>query len=176
MDDQHEGRLVFEYFKKRPWGFFVEVGANHPTRRSQTWFLEQKGWKGLLVEPNPVLCEQLRALRPNSQVFEMALASDSEIGEADLHLGVADGHSALKPQVGTALAGKTIRVAVKTLSWVMESTQPKELDFVSIDVEGMELDVLRGFDLRRWQPKLLVIEDFLINHQIHRYRSEERRV
>ena len=164
-----ESELVFEYFRRRPNGFFVEVGANHPTRRSQTWFLEQQGWRGLLVEPNPVLCEELRTDRPNSRVFEMALGSSREVGEADLHLAVADGHSALRPQVGTALSGKTIRVGVQTLDWVMEQAAPKELDFVSIDVEGMELEVLHGFDLCRWRPKLLVIEDMFVNHQKHRY-------
>ncbi len=169
-----ESELVFEYFKKRPNGFFVEVGANHPTRRSQTWFLEQQGWKGLLVEPNPALCEQLRTSRPNSQVFEMALGADYDVGEADLHIGKADGHSALKPRVSTVLTGQRIRVTVKTLDWVMENAGPKEVDFVSIDVEGMELEVLRGFDLGRWQPKLLVIEDMFVNHQTHRYVKAQK--
>jgi FkbM family methyltransferase len=164
-----ESRLVFEYFQKRSQGFFVEVGANRPRTLSQTWFLEEQGWKGILVEPNPKLCQLLREQRIHSQVFEMALCSPADVGEADLYLAYGSGHSAIKPEPGAVLTGERIRVAMRTLDWVLEEGRPGEIDFISIDVEGMELEVLRGFDLARWRPKLLFIEDIFVNHQKHSY-------
>lgn len=168
-DDQYESRLVFEYFMRRQTGVFVEVGANHPRTWSQTCFLEQRGWRGVLVEPNAKLCVDLRQQRPKSLVFEMAVGSPFDGGEADLHLGFSDGHSAIKPQPGAALTGETIKVALRTLDGVLEQAGVGKVDFVSIDVEGMELGVLRGFDLGRWQPKLVVIEDTFVNHHKPRY-------
>jgi hypothetical protein len=67
-----ESRLVWEFFGRRHDGVFVEVGANHPTEGSQTWFLEQQGWSGVLVEPNPELQELLREKRPRSRVVQAA--------------------------------------------------------------------------------------------------------
>ena len=46
-----ESELVWNFFGNSPKGTFVEVGANHPTERNQTWFLESRGWGGILIEP-----------------------------------------------------------------------------------------------------------------------------
>jgi len=63
----HEMRLVAAFFGDIK-GFFVEVGANDPRERSQTWHLEQAGWTGLLIEPQPDLAAKLRAMR-SAKVF-----------------------------------------------------------------------------------------------------------
>ncbi len=63
-----EQRLVQLFFGELREGYFVEVGANEPKRSSQTWHLEQRGWHGVLVEPIPELCEDLRKNRPSSIV------------------------------------------------------------------------------------------------------------
>ena len=55
-----EQELVRKFFKHAPSGFFVEVGANRPRQESQTWHLEQLGWTGVLIEPQPDLAEDLR--------------------------------------------------------------------------------------------------------------------
>ncbi len=167
-----ESELVFKYFQCRARGFFVDIGANHPTERSQTWFLEQQGWTGILVEPNPRLCRLLREQRPRSQVCEMALCAPENVGEANLHLGVSDRHSALKPEPGMSLTTETIRVKMATLDSVLESARVTGIDFVSLDVERMELDVLRGFDLARWQPKLILIEEMFLSYAKHRYLKQ----
>ena len=164
-----ESKLVWEYFRKRNHGFFVEVGANEPKSDSLTYFLEQQGWNGILIEPNPNLCRALREQRPRSQVFETAVCAPADVGEADLHLSPGGGgHSAIRPEPGVELGGGCIRVAMKTLDQVLEEGHANEIDFISLDVEGMEIDVLRGFDLGRWKPGLILIEDFFDNHEKHR--------
>jgi len=75
-----ESELVWNYFGNRHDGIFVEVGANHPVNRSQTWFLESKGWSGVLIEPNPDLCELLRDQRPKSRVFQVAVGEPVKTG------------------------------------------------------------------------------------------------
>ncbi|HEY0223897.1 MAG TPA: hypothetical protein VGC38_05220, partial [Pseudolabrys sp.] len=58
----HEMQMVAAFFGDAK-GYFVEVGANEPRVRSQTWHLEQSGWTGLLIEPQPELARELRATR-----------------------------------------------------------------------------------------------------------------
>src|SRR5689334_2098633 len=67
-----ETALVLEFMGNRKEGFFLDVGANDPQNGSQTWVLEQQGWRGILVEPLPELCERLRQARPKSKVFQIA--------------------------------------------------------------------------------------------------------
>jgi hypothetical protein len=74
----HEVRLIGEFFGAAK-GFFVEVGANDPYARSQTWHLEQSGWTGVLVEPQPDLADKLRAMR-TAMVFAVACSSPEEAG------------------------------------------------------------------------------------------------
>src|SRR5262245_25285955 len=67
-------------------GYFVEVGANDPRERSQTWLLEQSGWTGVLIEPQPHLAADLR-LRRKAKVFQVACSSPENAGrELPLHL------------------------------------------------------------------------------------------
>jgi FkbM family methyltransferase len=167
-----ESKLVFEYFKGRERGKFVDVGANHPKNHSQTWFLEQQGWSGILVEPHPKLCQLLREQRPRSTVADVAVCAPGDTGHVDFYLAQRGSHSAIKPEPGTPLTGEVIKIVAKTLDSVLEELHAGEIDFLSLDIEGMELDALRGFNLAYWQPKLILIEDFFLNHQKHRYLKQ----
>jgi hypothetical protein len=62
-----------------------------------------------------------------------------------------------------------VRVPVRTLDAIFDEAGIKQIDFISIDVEGMELDVLRGLSSERFQPKLILLEDFFYNHTKHRF-------
>jgi FkbM family methyltransferase len=153
-----EDLLAWSYFDRKPTGFFVEVGANHPTRLSQTWFLEQQGWKGILVEPLPVCCQELRAVRKNSQVIQAAAGAQS--GQAVLNVASADVWSHLGASKGMDVVAQ-IPVAVRTLEDILHECQAPHVDLLSIDTEGMELDVLRGLNLAKHRPSLLLIEDHM---------------
>lgn len=159
--EDKERELVWEYVKKWTPGFFVEVGANDPQFLSQTWHLEQKGWRGILVEPLPERADELRKKRPGSQVFEVACGSPEQVGEAKFYIGEADQLSSLQKHIDDPnVHYKTsITVKVRTLDSILEEAKAERVDFISIDTEGTELDVLKGFSLERWKPRLLLIED-----------------
>ena len=156
--DQHSLR-VWEFFDQRADGCFVEIGANHPTQFSQTWLLETKGWSGVLVEPNPELCQALRAQRPRSRTFQAAVGSPGMVGEMDLFLGMSDQHSTLAPERGDPVTGAKVRVPVRTLDSILAEASLDKIDFLSIDVEGLELEVLQGLSLNKFSPRLILIED-----------------
>jgi FkbM family methyltransferase len=163
-----EDSLILKFFEGKTDGFFVEVGANDPEAISQTLLLERKGWRGILVEPNSKYRDRLRSLRPQSQVFQVACGSPEQCGKALLLLNDA-GSRLAPPSEGLPVAGYE-EVQVMTLDEILKQAGNPRMDFLSIDVEGFELEVLRGFDLERHQPRLLLIEDNFLNRlKVHRH-------
>jgi FkbM family methyltransferase len=153
-------------------GYFVEVGANEPRARSQTWHLEQAGWTGVLIEPQPALAAKLRAER-SAKVFAVACSSPANAGRT-LPLHVAGPLSSLdRARMAPGATPETvIEVPVRTLDSVLaEAGAPARFDFLSIDVEGHEIEVLRGFDIARWRPQLILLEDHVGDLSKHRFLS-----
>jgi len=169
--DIEEKELVWKFFGQSRTGLFVEVGANDPVAGSQTWHLEQNGWRGVLVEPQSAHFAKLREQRKNSQVFQVACSSPDLEGEMDLLLADQDGSSTLRRQRdthGTHFVG-TERVKVTTLDKVLQSAGVAKIDFLSLDVEGHEIEVMRGLDFARYQPALILIEDGVRDLSKHRF-------
>ncbi len=166
---QEEEKLVRDFFGGEA-GYFVEVGANHPTEGSQTWHLEQAGWTGVLIEPQPDLAAFLTTSR-KARVFAAACSSPANAGQS-LPLHVDGARSALDRDrmAPGAKAAYTIIVPTRTLDSILEEADaPVPIDLLSIDVEGHETEVLSGFDVNRWQPLLILIEDHVGNLRTHQY-------
>lgn len=161
--------LLWNYFGRKQAGFFVEVGAYDGFGFSNSYFFEAMGWTGVLVEPVPEFFEACRARRPFSQVIH-AVAGDGACKDAAA-VAVASGpvgigtlsYTGQNPRQLARIereGGRVRVVAVPRLSLdEILVGHEGEIDFVSIDVEGAEIDVLHGFDLGRYQPSVLVIED-----------------
>ena len=166
---QVENELKAAFFAATPKGFFVEVGANQPQEGSQSWQFEQAGWSGVLVEPQPDLAERLRAAR-RARVVAAACSSPANAGGA-MTLHVLGPHSSLNPELAVTgvVAQSTVEVPVRTLDDILqEAGAPVPVDFVSIDVEGHEVEVLSGFDIARWRPRLILLEDHVTSLAAHR--------
>lgn len=168
---QHEAAddLKHAYLRDVQRGYFVEVGAYQPEYLSQTLVLEQKGWTGVLVEPQPDLADELRRRR-SAKVFAVACTSRRNAG-SHMTLHLAGGHSSLDRSLNLAERKPygVIEVPTRTLDQILIEAGAQKIDFISIDVEGHELDVLDGFDLERWRPRLMLIEDLLLHLRLHRY-------
>jgi FkbM family methyltransferase len=153
----------------------VDVGANEPEKGSQTWFLEQQGWRGVLVEPQARFAEKLRQARPRSVVFQVACGAPGHPEQMTLYIAESATHSSLGKNLVEASTKylDTEMVRVMTLDAVLAEAGNPAIDFISIDVEGTQLDVLRGFSMQRHRPKLLFIEDHLHNLKVHRYLKQQ---
>jgi FkbM family methyltransferase len=165
-----EQELVREFFRQARSGFFVEVGANRPRQESQSWHLEQLGWAGILIEPQPDLADELQRAR-SAKVFAVACSSPENAGQ-HMRLHIAGALSALDRDrmAPGAKADRVIEVPVRTLDDILsEAGAPAPLDFLSVDVEGHELEVLSGFDFTRWRPRLVLLEDHVGNLDKHRF-------
>jgi FkbM family methyltransferase len=166
---EKESELKRSFFRDSGPGFFVEVGANQPFELSQTWDLEQRGWTGILVEPQPDLAAALKQHR-SAKVLAEACSSKVNSGKR-LTLHLAGPHSSFDRDLNLENVkphGSAV-VPTRTLDEILIEAGAPTIDFISIDVEGHELDVLDGFDLARWRPRLILIEDLLLHLRLHRH-------
>ena len=124
----------------------------------------------MLVEPQPDLAEQLRRER-RAKVYAVACSKPENAGKT-LTLYLAGIQSSLDADFYVAGVQRTgsVEVPIMTLDQVLEDARaPQPIDFVSIDVEGHDVEVLAGFDLARWRPRLLFIEDVVQSLDLHRH-------
>ncbi len=143
---------------------YVDVGANYPWEMSITASLYSMGWRGLLVEADPDLAAGLRVARPGDTVAEVA--AGSQAGELIFYRVPGTGLGTLDPteaEVARARGFEVLEqiVSVERVDSLLSSflgDSPREIHFMSIDVEGAESLVLAGLSLREFRPWVLCIE------------------
>jgi FkbM family methyltransferase len=172
--EHFEKYLIWEFFDFSRQGFFVDVGAFHSEDGSQTWLLEKVGWKGILIEPQPKNAEELRRNRPSSQVYEAAISIPGQERESIFYVNSV--FSTLLPNTisSTKEYANQIKVSVLTLNEILENEKVPNIDFLKIDVEGTELDCLKGLDMARYRPKLVFVEDVFLSLDLHHYLLSNR--
>ncbi len=169
---QHgEDCLLWSFFGQRSTGFYVDVGAFDGRYVSNTYAFEQQGWRGICIEPHPASFALLRQMRTAVCINAACVASD-ETASVTLYtekLGFLSGLDADRTEDVRRRYQKrglvfdqfqAVEVPALTLNAALQTHLPPHtaLDFISLDVEGTELEVLRGLDLHRYRPRVLVIE------------------
>lgn len=166
-----EDSLLWEFFNYRSSGFFVDVGAFDGVHLSNSYSFELAGWSGICVEANPEYFQLCAKARPNSKCVNAACVGDPSMRQITFKsepIGLLSGVSVDADDVaqryerrGLHFEGfKEITVPAVTLNELLERFLPEGgvIDFISIDVEGTEIEVLKGLDLDRFQVSVLVIE------------------
>ena len=143
-------------------GFYVDVGAADPSVASVTRHFYERGWHGINIEPRPDAVARLQTDRPRD--LNLAVAAGDADGRALLYVLDADpDQSTLDPATRESLiesgrSGHPVAVPMRTLDGIFADHGVGVIDFLKIDVEGAEESVLRGLELRRWRPSVIVIE------------------
>jgi len=159
-----EDRALERVFAGVDHGYCVEVGAYDGRTGSATYLFERKGWDCLLVEPNPALAQAISRHR-HCQVSNCAASSRE--GEATFHvarnleqmstLDMTTEHDLWIRDLGGSL--EEITVPTARLDTLLAKAGFPRVDFITIDVEGHELDVLQGFSLDTYRPRIVIVED-----------------
>jgi FkbM family methyltransferase len=146
-----------------PDGFYIDVGANHPVFHSVTKLFYERGWRGINVEPSPVLFRQLAEDRPRDINLNVGLG-DREWTLTFYEAQTFHGWSTFRPELGHAYRDQGVPIVerlipVTTLARVCEEHVDRTIDFLKIDAEGFEREILLGADFSRWRPRVLLIEN-----------------
>lgn len=169
--DQLDRRIVAA-LPEEP-GFLIEIGAHDGVKQSNSVLLEQRGWRGLLVEALPAEYARCRAARPGMIVEHAACVSSARDGgyltvidSGLMSLGVNSSVQGDEREAwlrrGEGFAGRPrqpIEVRATTLSKLLDKHQVDQVDLLILDVEGAEVDVLDGLDFDRHAPRFIVAED-----------------
>jgi FkbM family methyltransferase len=146
-------------------GYFVEFGAAKGDILSNTWFLETgMGWNGIVAEPHPRLAERVRRVR-NCHVSDLCLYSRS--GETmTFRMTPKQELSRLEAVDPQDKHESTLRATyetaeVRTISLndlLTRYDAPRDIDYLSVDTEGSELEILQAFDFDRWNVRCATVE------------------
>jgi len=168
-----EDFLLNQYFTGKK-GFFVEVGCIDGRRFSNTYHFELKGWTGLCVEAHQGYIDLLKANRPNSVVVNCAVGETNE-DDVTFYANARGSLSSLDPSseerwkrdYAPYFSGfQEQRVRKRTLTAIFEENQVPQIDLLSLDIEGYEVEALQGLDFRRYKPLSIVVEsDFEAEHR-----------
>jgi len=163
-----EDRILMQHFADKKSGVCVEVGAYDGVDMSNTYVFEKLGWKCLLVEADPEMAEICRQNRPAATVVNCAVVPPGSPSRVSFQVSedvkgmssIALDNSSRRRITGHAgrLAIREITTSARTLDTILEASNCTQIDFISIDVEGHELGVLEGFHIKRWNPKLVLVE------------------
>ena len=143
-------------------GTYIDVGAGHPVADNVSFWFYERGWQGIVVEPQPELAALYQHLRPRDLV--MCGLVGRHCGETDFHVvdrlhGLSTTVEGLAQKAKTFGADyRTVRMPVTTLAELCGKHDLGAIDFLKIDVEGAEGDVLFGGNWERFRPKVIVAE------------------
>lgn len=158
-----EDVLLARVFPTDRPGFYVDVGAYAPESCSITRHFYNRGWRGVNVEPSPAAAERIRRARPRDTTANVALSNrDGSLPffEAEArHAGLSTlDREQAEAHRRRGVSMREYQVPVTTLASICAQHADGAIDFVTIDVEGHERQVLEGMDFARFRPTVMVVE------------------
>jgi FkbM family methyltransferase len=140
-----EDLVVDHYLGEPTGGYYVDIGAYEPMHLSNTYLFYKRGWKGVCVEPNALLAGEYRETRPKDQFYTEAC------GTGELKFKLSDEHDSL-----SKVSDSGVPIKSRPLSEYL-AMLPR-VDLLSVDCEGMELEILKSNDWGTYRPTMVVVE------------------
>ena len=158
MEDTH----LWLAFGGRQRGTYIDIGAGHPIADNVSFFFYERGWQGIAVEPQQSLIDLYARLRPRDTAVPALIGTRS--GPADFHVfdtfhglsTTSTAHADAAKALGAPY--RTVKVPMLTLAELCRTHGLAAIDFLKIDVEGAEADVLKSGDWKTFRPKAVVVE------------------
>ena len=158
--------LINYVLKKITNGFYIDIGCQNPISNNNTYLLYKRGWKGLNIDLDQKNIDLFNIARPKD--INLCLAISSEIKEENLYF-YHDGSpiNSLSPKLSIYKKDTPFvkKVNTELLENVLKKFKIKSFDYINIDVEGHEFEVLKNFDIELYKPKVVSVEylDFTMN-------------
>lgn len=177
-----EDMIIRRIFDKQTTGCYVDVGAYHPKRFSNTYFFYKKGWKGINIDAMPRSMKLFKKFRPKDINLEVAISEKTEnliyyMFNEPAFNGFSKELSEVKNSEGNYHLISERIIKTSTLKEVLDRYLPKrrEIDFLSVDAEGFDLNVLKSNNWVKYRPKIVLVESIqstleeISNDEIYRY-------
>jgi FkbM family methyltransferase len=161
-----EDLVLSRHFGDKIDGFYVDVGAHHPVRHSNTYLLYRRGWHGINIDATPGSMEPFRRIRSRDINVECLVASDPAprsffmLNEPALNTA-SQSLARQRPNEDRHFrVTDTVTLTPRSLTSLLDEFLPRgrAIDLMNVDVEGLDLDVLRSNDWDRYRPTLLLVE------------------
>ncbi len=166
-----EDKKIIKLFKEKKNGTYLDLGCFHPIRQNNTYLFHKLGWKGINIDLNPVSIELFNIARPNDINICMAISGkkgsknlffDHELSSLNT---ISKNHTLfLKEAFGKKNLKKRI-IKTNTLNNILKENKIKKIDFMNIDIEGNELEVLKTLNFKNLDIKVICIE--IVNYDIY---------
>lgn len=170
-----EDLVLSRIFEGKLNGFYIDVGAYHPKRFSNTYVFYLKGWRGINIDACPGSMDAFKKKRPRDINLEIGIASSSGVLEY-FHFdepalnGFSSEMSVERNEYSEFKIIKTSKVKVDTLEHILDQYLPKNqpIDFISIDAEGLDEVVILSNNWEKYRPGFVLVEilDWHSNHPI----------
>tara|TARA_B100001250_G_C19772308_1_gene777754 strand:- start:828 stop:1577 length:750 start_codon:yes stop_codon:yes gene_type:complete len=150
--------IINYFFKDKKKGFYIDVGCYHPFNGNNTKLLYDRGWSGINIDLDFHTIDFFNFIRKRDENINIAI-SDEE-GEKDLYF--FHNRSAINSlsKIRKENAKEIRKIKTKTLNSILEDSKFKneKIDLLSIDVEGHELEVIKSLNLKKYTPRMIVVE------------------
>jgi len=161
-----EDLILRRLFEKQHTGFYVDVGAHHPMRFSNTYHFYCNGWRGINIDAMPNSMESFNSLRDRDINIETPISDQQTsltyymFNEPALNSFDKELSENRNDHDDDYRIVETIELKTRTLSWVLDEHLPADtrIDFLSVDVEGLDLCVLKSNDWTRYRPDVVLVE------------------
>jgi FkbM family methyltransferase len=170
-------KVVMEsFFQNNKNGIMVEVGAGPPEFYSMSKHFRDTGWRCICIDPNPKFVKQ--HTDAGNEIYQYACSNEERKGTFKImegfgwnaaHEGIS--HSALEFKYGYNGSFSEIEVSIIKLNTLLEKLSIDKIDFLSIDVEGWELEVMEGFDIKKYDPKVILLENYTHSPDYEKYMN-----
>lgn len=165
FSQEGEDLILNRLFEDKKSGFYVDVGAHHPIRFSNTYFFYKKGWSGINIDAMPGSMKPFRILRHRDINIESPISDHGEeikyyIFDEPALNGFSeklsrDRNFETQFKIIDTKILKTVRLDTIL---AMNLTKDTKIDFLSVDVEGLDLSVLKSNDWIKFRPKFVIVE------------------
>lgn len=160
-----EDMILRRIFEKQKTGFYVDVGAHHPKRFSNTYYFYKKGWRGINIDAMPGSMKFFQKIRARDINLEVAISNKKQ--ELTYYMFNEPALNSFSKPLSKERDGKEeykvykeIKIKTLTLEEILDNYLPKDIkiDFLSIDVEGLDFQVLKSNNWYKYKPYVILIE------------------
>ena len=166
FSQEGEDRILDRIFDQKKEGFFVDVGAHHPKRFSNTYYFYKRCWRGINIEARPGSKKIFDKYRPRDINLETAVSSENRtliyymFNDSALN-GFSENVAKSKNGLGDYRIINKIKLKTQPLSEILEKhlKENEHIDYLNIDVEGLDYDILLSNDWNKFRPSIILVED-----------------